>query len=148
MYHLWSHSQFPSLIIQPRRGNTYIHIYIYISCFYIPSDVENLPESWQLQCHAMVQEHYTPRSTDWFQAQVLSNLKCMSSLLGNNHSLRECYCSHRAMNCVRGECTFPCFPANALHAYAKGDEIANSALICGKLAWSRPECSIWLCRFA
>lgn len=50
----------------------------------------------------------TNRSVDLLQAQVLSNLKCMSSLLWNNHSLWGFYCPHNSMNYACGECAFTC----------------------------------------
>lgn len=53
---------------------------------------------------------FTNRSMDLFQAQVSSNLKCMSSLLWNNHSLWGSYCPHHSMNYARGEYAFTCFP--------------------------------------
>lgn len=53
---------------------------------------------------------FTNRSMDLFQAQVSSNLKCMSSLLWNNHSLWGSYCPHHSMNYARGEYALTCFP--------------------------------------
>lgn len=53
---------------------------------------------------------FTNRSMDLFQAQVSSNLKCMSSLLWNNHSLWGSYCPHHSMNYAHGEDAFTCFP--------------------------------------
>lgn len=53
---------------------------------------------------------FTNRSMDLFQAQVSSNLKCMSSLLWNNHSLWGSYCPHHSMNYAHGEYAFTCFP--------------------------------------
>jgi hypothetical protein len=52
----------------------------------------------------------TNRSMDLFQAQVSSNLKCMSSLLWNNHSLGGSYCPHHSMNCAHGEYACTWFP--------------------------------------
>lgn len=51
----------------------------------------------------------TNRSMDLFQAQVSSNLKCMSSLLWNNHSLWGSYCLHHPMNHAHCEYGFTCF---------------------------------------
>lgn len=53
---------------------------------------------------------FTNRSVDLFQVQVSSNLKCMSSLLWNNHSLWGSYCPHHSMNYAHGEYAFTCFP--------------------------------------
>ena len=52
----------------------------------------------------------TNRSMDLFQAQVSSNLKCMSSLLWDNYSLWGSYCPRHSMNYARGEYAFTCFP--------------------------------------
>lgn len=52
----------------------------------------------------------TNRSMDQFQAQVSSNLECMSSLLWNNHFLWGSYCPQHFMNYAHGEYAFTCFP--------------------------------------
>lgn len=71
-------------------------------------DFVNVPSSCQsLSSTAAVA--LTNRSMDLFQAQVLSNLKCTSSSLWNNHSLWGSYCPHYSTNYAR-EYTFTCFP--------------------------------------
>lgn len=62
-------------------------------------DFENNPSSCQSCCQNYCATVLSNRSMDSFQAQVLSDLKCMSSLLWNNNSLWSSLCPHHSMNC-------------------------------------------------
>lgn len=72
-------------------------------------DFVNNPSNCQSCCQNHCATVLSNRSMDSFQVQVLSNLKCMSSLLGNNHFLWGSLWPRHFMNCVHGECEFACF---------------------------------------
>lgn len=96
------HGQF-FLVIMPSRKKRRI---TRINVLY---DFVNAPSSCQSSCQyyssGVNQQEY-----GLISSQVSSNLKCMSSLLWNNHSLWGSYCPHHSMNSAHGEYAFTCFP--------------------------------------
>lgn len=89
------------LVISPIRKK------ICITRINVLFDFVNAPSNCQSSCQ-YYSSSINQRSMDLFQAQVSSNLKCMSSLLWNSHSLWGSYCPHHFMNCAHGEYAFTC----------------------------------------